>query len=210
MGWPGGTVCVNSETLGVNDVERNAAIPPLAVQPRGVEFMSKIIMWVGLFAMATTSTVQAQSREGFWIGFGFGGGSYGEEGVDGRETGAVGYLKLGGTINEKFLIGAESNAWVKQIDGVDVTVGSVNAVVYFYPSATSGFYLKAGIGGARFSASVGALTISENGGAGSLGLGFDARVGDNWSITPFFNVHAGSFDSGNTNISELGVGVTWH
>ena len=86
----------------------------------------------------TAGAAQAQTHEGFWVGFGLGAGSLGIDGGTGRDTGVMGYLKLGGTINERFLLGMESNAWTKDETGVRVTHTNTSAVAYFYPSATSG------------------------------------------------------------------------
>jgi len=172
--------------------------------------MTRIIMVVGVFFALTANSVDAQSREGFWIGFGLGGGSYTDDDLSGRETGAVGYLKLGATISERFLVGVESNVWVKEVAGVDLSHSNVSAVAYFYPSATGSFFLKAGLGFATLLLDAGGGSISENGGGGVFGLGYDRLVGGNWSITPFLNSNVGLFDSGNTSIIEWGVGVTWH
>ena len=172
--------------------------------------MSKIVIAVGLLVLVTTSTLQAQTRGGFWIGFGFGGGSLGiDDGTD-RDTGVVGYLKLGGTISERFLLGVEGNVWLKDESGVAVTHNNFSAVAYFYPSPTNGFFLKGGLGSSRLLVEVSGINTSETGGGAVLGLGFDAPVGDNWSITPVLNFNYGAFDGGNSNIVELGVGVSWH
>ena len=172
--------------------------------------MTRIIMAVGVLFALTVNSADAQSREGFWIGFGLGGGSYTEDGLSGREAGGVGYLKLGTTLSERFLLGVESNAWVKEVSGVDLTATNFSAVAYFYPSATGGFFLKLGLGVASAELAVGGVSISESAAGGVFGIGYDRRIGDNWSITPFLNSNVGQFDSGNTSVVELGVGVTWH
>ena len=172
--------------------------------------MNRIAYMLGLFALMTAGTAQAQSHEGFWVGFGVGGGSLGIDGGTNRDTGAVGYVKLGGTISERFLLGMESNAWRKEQTGVTLTHTNLSAVAYFYPSATNGFFLKGGLGWSRLTVGVVGLGVTENGGGAVLGLGYDARIGDNWSITPVVNFNGGAFDGGNTNVSEFGVGVSWH
>ena len=172
--------------------------------------MKRVVSILGLFVLMTAGSAQAQSHEGLWVGFGFGGGSLGIADGTGRDTGVVGYLKLGGTINERLLRGVESNGWVKEQSGGTVTHTNSSAVAYFYPSATGGFFLKGGLGWSRLSIEVAGIGVAENGGGAVLGLGYDARVGDNWSITPVLNFNGGAFDGGNTNISELGVGISWH
>ena len=64
----------------------------------------------------------SQERKGFWIGFGAGYGSAMAsascEGCSGggRDKGLTGFLKLGGTVNPRVLLGVESNAWTKSVD----------------------------------------------------------------------------------------------
>ena len=94
--------------------------------------------------------------------------------------------------------------------GTRVTHTNTSAVAYFYPSAASGFFLKGGLGWSRLSIEVLGISVAENGGGAVFGLGYDALVGDNWSITPVLNFNGGAFNGGNTNISEIGVGVSWH
>ncbi len=172
--------------------------------------MRKIVIAVGLLVLVTTSTLQAQTREGFWIGFGLGAGSLGIDGGTDRDTGVVGYLKLGGTLSERFLLGVELNQWMREESGATVGLTNLSAVVYFYPSATSGFFLKGGLGTSRLEVEVSGISVSQDGGGAVLGLGFDARVGDNWSITPVMNFNAGALEGGNTSLTEFGVGVSWH
>jgi len=87
-----------------------------------------------------------QTREGFWIGFGFGYGSADLKsptldslGATGREAGATGFVKLGGTLSKSVLLGGEVNAWVKSEGGVTFTVGNVSAAAYFYPAPSRTF-----------------------------------------------------------------------
>ena len=167
--------------------------------------MGKALMAMGVLTLITVNAAHAQSREGFWIGFGVGAGSL-EVGSDPRQSAPVGYLKFGGTINQTFLLGVETNAWIKEgSPNGTLTHMNFSAVAYVYPSDTSGFFLKGGLGWARLADD----QLSLNGSGAVLGLGFDARVGDNFSITPYGNFTAGAFLF-STNIFEVGVGVSWH
>jgi hypothetical protein len=38
----------------------------------------------------------------------------------------------------------------------------------------------------------------------------DIRVGDNVSLTPYFNASAGSFDQVDANVTQVGMSVTIH
>lgn len=151
-----------------------------------------------------------QTRQGFWFGLGLGYGSLCGDECDERAGSGSGYFKLGGTLSQKVLLGFESNAWVKKES--DITVSQVNGsgVAYFYPSATGGFHLKAGLGFVRatvaFDVPGGSQTISssETGVGGLLGLGYDVRVGRNVSLVPFFNVLGGSTTTARPTFSRWG------
>ena len=165
----------------------------------------------GAQGVAESGGAHPHTREGFWIGFGLGAGSLGCEDCGDRETAFSGNFKLGGTINPHFLLGAETNGWYKSESGVTLTYGNLSAVAYYYPSVTSGFYLKGGLGVANLKADVDAFgSDSETGSGAVLGLGYDARVGRNFSLTPYVNVMGGSFNDGNLNVVQFGLGFTWH
>ncbi len=165
------------------------------------------------------SGVAAQAdRGGFFIGFGLGAGSLGVEDGDERETALSGYFKLGGAINDKVLLGAETNGWVKNESegGADATVtsASLSAVAYLYPSPTSGFYLKGGVGIARLDLEASGFgltyTDSENGTALSAGVGYDMGFGGRFALTPYANLIYSSFEGGSTNLFQAGFGVNWY
>jgi len=155
-----------------------------------------------------------QTRQGFWIGFGFGYGSLSfscDSGCSGSQGAVSGYLKMGGTLSPKLLIGGETNAWVKSESGTTFTASNASAAVYFYPSPASGLFLRGGLGYASLSASQGGSSASQSGFGAVFGLGYDVRVGTNTSITPVANFNWGSIGSGvKQNVFQLAVGVTFH
>jgi len=184
----------------------------------------------GMFALCAAGSALAQHpqrREGFWIGFGFG---YGSADVKSdtipaaatRESGPTGFIKLGGALSKKVLLGGEVNAWRKSESGATFTIGNVSAAAYFYPAPATGFFLKGGVGFADFRISV------DNGGSATAtgfgfltGLGYDIRVGKNISLTPVFNFYFGSDgdlkSNGTTidshykhNVYDFGLGITFH
>jgi len=185
---------------------------------------------LGVLAVAGARPAAAQhpqTREGFWIGFGFGYGTADLKsptldslGATGREGGATGFLKLGGTLSKSVLLGGEVNAWVKSESGVKTTLGNVSAAAYFYPAPASGFFLKGGVG-------YGSTRVSNSGSATAsgfgfvAGLGYDVRVGKNVSLTPVANFYFGSdgdlaengttvFSSLKHNVFDFGLGITFH
>lgn len=165
-----------------------------------------------------------QVRKGFWIGFGFGYGSSNVScdgcGSSSREGGGTGFIKLGGTLSDKVLLGGEVNAWTKSDSGVTAELGNVSFAAYYYPQPKSGFFVKGGVGFATTRFHDGG-TIEATGFGFLMGVGYDIRVGTNISITPVGNFYLG-FDgdlkSGGTtlltgfkhNVYDFGLGITFH
>ncbi len=69
-------------------------------------------------------------------------------------------------------------------------------------------FLKGGAGQAT--RDVGGSPTIESGFGFIGGLGFDARVGSNFSVSPYANyVYASINDEGNS-VFQIGLGVMWH
>lgn len=153
-----------------------------------------------------------QTRQGFFISFGFGAGSLGCDDCnnnDDREMGVNAYLRMGGTLSQRLLIGGEINGWTKTENDVTLSVNNLGPVLLFYPGANSGFYLKGGLGLASASLELGNLTFEDSGIGVTLGLGWDARVGRNFALTPYFDILTSSFEGFSVNQVAFGLGFTW-
>ncbi|MEZ4586614.1 MAG: hypothetical protein R2909_09470 [Gemmatimonadales bacterium] len=174
--------------------------------------------WLGLllavvavgFAPAAEAQGHAQTREGFWIGFGFGYGTLGCQDCDERIGGGAGYLRMGGSLSQHVLIGGEVTGWARSEDDATLSFGVVGPVIVFYPSATGGFYLKGSIGAASLRLDLGPFSGTDNGIGASFGLGYDARVARNFSLTPFVDLVGGRFDGYNVNSAHVGLGFSFH
>jgi hypothetical protein len=183
-----------------------------------------------LLGASSAWAAHPQERRGFWIGFGGGYGSASAscDGCDGdeREGSYTGFIKLGGTLNERLLLGVESNLWMKEddIENATLTLGTFMGTVTFYPSASAGFFLKGGVGASfvdtDFEVGTVDVTVSKTGWGFLLGAGYDWRVGRNVSVTPCVNYHYGSpgdldFEGvtlGNWkhDVISIEIGVTFH
>jgi hypothetical protein len=188
-----------------------------------------LVLALALGAAGRAAAQGAQAREGFWIGFGFGYGSA-EVSCDGcgasdRQGGAAMFLAMGGTVSEKLLLGGELNGWGKWGSAVDnggLILGNTSFVAYYFPGATSGFFVKGGVGLASYvSIDSSGTTTSGNGFGGLVGVGYDIPVGRAVSLTPVASFRFGSigtisndeasFPVGlDQNVVDVGLGITWH
>lgn len=199
----------------------------------------RALWFAGLLAVAvspTTSYAQSISgesntpsasaapavRQGFFISGGFG---YGSAGIDcdgcskDRENGPVAYIRLGGTINPHLRVGIESDGWAKTVEGVDEQIGFLTADLYVYPSVSSNFWIKGGVGIAAAKESDDSDEVKASGVGVGAGIGYDWNVGGgNFVIVPFAaylrqlsgKIKFDDVDSGvsaNTNILQIGVGL---
>jgi hypothetical protein len=189
----------------------------------------------GLLLALGATAAQAQhpqTREGFWINFGFGYGSAHEQCDGCADTtigGFTGFVRLGGTVNPHLLIGGEIIGFSHEYPAdslgpsANEVLGSITASLYYYPKPAGGLFLKAGLGFSDFD-----FTVSNGGGsvtgvgAGAIvGIGYDIRVGRNISITPtgdFWIGNVGDLKSGGSlvntgwkhSVASFGLGVTFH
>lgn len=176
--------------------------------------MTTLVMLLAL-GVSIAAAQHPQTRKGFWIGFGFGYGSYGIscDGCNGlgREGSYTGYLKMGGTLNKHLLLGGESLVWTKSEGGSSVTAGNVTFSGYYYPQPAGGMFLSAGVGFSEASASSGGVSGSNTGPGLTIGAGYDIRVGTNLSIVPTGNWVYGHPESGfSHNFFQFSLGVTFH
>ncbi len=141
---------------------------------------------------------QAPARDGFFIGFGVGGGSVAFEDESDREGSGVGHFKIGGALSDHVLLGAEVGGWSQEMgEGVTITSSYLNAVAYLYPAPTGGLFLKGGIG---FASLIGF----------TLGAGYDIGFGGRFGLTPYADFHQGFFEDGSTRLVSLGLSFNWY
>jgi hypothetical protein len=184
------------------------------------------IAFLAVVAATPLAAQRPNTRDGFWLSLGAGYGSVGTDcpscSTD-RTGGSAAYLRLGGTLSPIVQLGGESNGWFHSAGGVDETLGFASFIANIYPSRTGAFFLKIGIGGMSYRADDGVSVLTATAPSGSLGAGYDIRVGRNVSLTPFINslatspvtfklngVTVPSGEDIKINLVQLGLGVTWH
>jgi hypothetical protein len=176
-----------------------------------------VLLTVAASIAVPASAQTPREHRGFWISFGFGGGwnLSRNVGVDSSSTGGgAAYLRMGGTLSEKFLLGGEVIGWGRSVDGAELARGNVNVTAMFYPSVQTGVFIKGGVGGASLAQTVTAgnttTTVSDEGFGVTIGLGWDVRLARNFFLTPgldFLYQRASSIDN---TMLLMTVGATWH
>jgi hypothetical protein len=174
-----------------------------------------VALAAALVCPVTAHAQRAQTREGFWFNVGLGWGSLGCEDCDDRTGGFSGALGLGGTLSQKLVLGAAYNFWSKTEEDETLTDGTLTAAIRFYPSSTGGFFLHAGLGlglaNYRIEDSVlGSFEINDEGFGALFGLGYDIRVARNMSLTPFANFFGVVINDSNSDVFQIGLGITFH
>ena len=184
--------------------------------------LSRIIcISAALLTLASTTTIaqEGHPHRGFWIGFGIGGGSAKDGDSEDALGGAAGYVRLGGTLSQKWLIGGEAIGWGRSEDNISYGRSNTTFTALFYPSQKGGFYLKGGVGFsyAKISSDILGPSVSvDKGGVGTtLGVGWDIRLGSNIFLTPnvdwlFQSIEVSEGGSLNTNLFLITLGLIWH
>jgi hypothetical protein len=165
------------------------------------------------------------NRSGQWLGVGIGSG-WGRVTCtvcDANRGGSLsGYLRVGGTVNRRFLLGVESDAWMRSVDNVDHFMIGVAAQLYYYPNPRKRLFYKAGLGMMMYQADDGPGRVTSRAFGPNLGAGYDLPISPSVSFTPFASVFVASLggkikfngetfrDDGGLTLIQLGMGVTWH
>lgn len=187
-----------------------------------------LLMVVGVAATAAAQA-KPQTRQGLNVSFGLGAGSGGVKCTDcasDRQNGGTGYFRLGGTVSPQLVVGGELSGWTHSEDAGDVTFSYITAFAQYYPVVTSGFFVKGGLGfgGTEFNVqdpTLGNIKLESQGLAGSVGAGYDIRLGKNFSLSPYVEymstfgapAKVNGQDAGgnlNGNVVAFGLGFTWH
>jgi hypothetical protein len=156
------------------------------------------------------SAGMSPQRSGFWFNLGMGYGALTCKDCDGHANGLSGGLSVGGTVSPRLLLGVGTTGWYKSEGGATVSAGTLDARIRFYPSSTGGFFLTGGAGVGSISANVDGLGgDSETGFGLMLGLGFDLRLGDKASLTPFWNGFAVQTKNADVSVGQVGLGITF-
>ena len=143
-------------------------------------------------------------RQGMWFNVGLGTGV--GNGIGGQSAN----LALGWALKPRLLLAVGSSDWRSRLgDRNSVTLGTLDARMQFYPEENGGFFLTGGLGLGYFWLSDSG-TGPDVGRAIILGLGYDARIRENTSITFFVNRASIHTPDPRGSMGQIGVGLTFH
>ena len=176
---------------------------------------------------AEPAPVQA-TRGGLHFALGVGSGSVGvtcpgcqTDFFEDRLAGLSGFVQLGGFLNPQLALTAEFMAWMRNDDVADRRVAAWGAAFLGYPSPTSGFFIKGGLGGIRAIAEDNQFLLQTDAWMATTGIGYDIPVGDKVGMTAYAN-YVRSFGAGTwlngyssdfvatPNLLQFGAALTVH
>jgi hypothetical protein len=158
------------------------------------------------------------------LGVGFGGG-FDQVSCDicagDPKPGLAGYVRFGGTLSPRLLIGAEFDGWTRGDEGIRQYLGSLGAVVLWYTRPDGSLYLKGGLGAVGYRAEEDGDALTALTFGGQAGIGYELRIADNLSLAPFANLVLAPFaglkfngdpatDGAMLAMLQGGLGLTWH
>lgn len=173
--------------------------PEGAGRPRGPKFrvgVTALLILVSLpiGAMAQTPEglveVREGGRRGFWLGLGVGAGGESYDLQPGTGYSSVLYrptisVRLGGTVSQHLRLGGEVLSWINENGPAVESLSSALFVAQFYPAASTGFYLKGGLGIGRNAVDFeDGYGTGDTGFAGLVGAGYELRLGRRIYLNP--------------------------
>lgn len=142
-------------------------------------------------------------RDGMWLNVGLG------VAVGNGIGGQSGNLAVGWALNPRWLMAVGTSDWRAPFDRATLTMGTLDLRVQFYPELNGGFFLTGGLG-------LGYMWLSDSGNGPDIGrailigLGYDARIGENVSVTTFVNRAMIHTPDPQGSANQIGVGLTFH
>lgn len=153
-----------------------------------------ILMPVFIPAVAQTPEglveVREGGRHGFWLGVGAGAGGESYDVQSGPGYSNVLYrptisVRLGGTVSQHLRLGGEVLSWINENGPAVESLSSALFVAQVYPIASTGFYLKGGVGIGRNAIQFeDGFDTGDTGFAGLVGAGYELRLGRRIYLNP--------------------------
>jgi len=145
-------------------------------------------------ALAQDAPADATSprRSGFHLSIGVGSASVSAtcSGCDidffqDRTNGFSGRLQIGGALTPRLVLAGEFLGWIKNDAQLNRRIAALSGVLLAYPGASSGFFVKGGLGVLRAVAENDILVVQSDAMMGSTGIGYDVPIGGSAQLTPY-------------------------
>lgn len=139
-----------------------------------------------------------------------------------RDVSFSGYVRAGGTLSRRLLLGAEMSGWLSREASVDEYLASLAATFFWYPNARRRLFYKVGVGVMLYQTDDGPNRLTSTAFGPVLGAGYDVPLSATVSLTPFASWHVASLggelkyngstfrDDLSLMLIQVGAGVTWH
>ena len=187
---------------------------------RAMRILSVTLIVLFLFA-SNTEAQERQEHVFFWFSIGAGAGAnVSQELENERSLGGAGYVRVGGAITQKVLVGMEFLAWARRheedpaADPFTMQRSNLSLMMMYYPNDRGGLFLKAGVSGALVDIEESGIKVQERGSGARAGLGYDITLGHlyitpnvDWMFQTFETV-AGTKATNHVLMATLGI--TWH
>jgi len=175
--------------------------------------------------LAAQQSAPPARRSGQWLGFGLGTG-IGRVScpicIANRGASVSGYLKGGGTLSRRMLLGLEANGWMRSAGGADELLVALSGSLYWYPNPRRRLFYKVGVGAMHYQTDDGPNRLTSTAFGPQLGAGYDIPLSPTVSLTPFanwlvaslggeLNANGSKFrDDIGLMLIQIGAGITWH
>ncbi len=183
---------------------------------RACAVVSVILLAMSVPSLAAAAGPYPQTRQGWLVGFGVGGGSAAIS-VDGtssdREAGGAGSFRVGYAFQPELSLELNANTWTKTENSVTLSFSVATAAINYYPGA-SGLVLRGGIGAGSADATIQVGRTRISGNESGLGLTFGAayefRVTRTFAIGPQVDYSLAKFSDFDSNHVIGGLGFNWY
>ncbi len=181
--------------------------------------IASTLMFLTLTALLIGASVAgaepSRDRDGFFLGLDIGSGGMGYEFKKAGktyeysdQTGSALGLRLGYAFNSYISLALEGRSFGHRSGDYETSLCTQTLLATVYP-AGGGFFLRAGLGAAKFEVDLGDDVIEEfdeDGGAIALGLGYDWAVSDRFAIGLSAEMRGAVFDDFGA-FEEMAVGA---
>jgi hypothetical protein len=163
--------------------------------------VSLAVVPVDAFSQAPEGLVEVKqsSRGGLWLGLGLGAGGESYDLSPGVGYSEVLYrptvsFRIGGTVSQHLRLGGEVLSWINDVGPAVESLTSALFVAQVYPWASTGLYLKGGLGIGRNAVQFDdGYDEGDTGFAALVGAGYELRLGRRFFLNPTIDLVGHSY-----------------